>query len=82
MAHPPVRISAGDYLAWTDQWVSNLDLIRSALKRPYARMDGDYQRPIAMPIPNFITVRSVAQALAQRTECYLLIGQPRQPCAS
>src|SRR6266404_116109 len=39
-------------------------------------MEGDYQHPFAMPIPNFITVRSVAQALAQRTECYLLIGQP------
>jgi len=73
---PPVWIAAGDYVAWTDQSAPNLDLIRSALKRPYARMDGDYQRPFAMPIPNFITVRHVAQALAQRTECYLLIGQP------
>jgi len=68
-------VAAGDYLAWTDQSVSNLDLIRSALKRPYARMDGDYQHPFAVPIPNFITVRSVAQALAQRTECYLLVGR-------
>jgi len=73
---PPIWIGAGDYLARTDQSASNLDLIRTALKRPYVRMDGDYQHPVAMPIPNFITVRSVGQALAQRTECYLLLGQP------
>src|ERR1017187_6290394 len=39
-------------------------------------MDGDYSDPVGMPIPNFIAVRSVAQVLAQRTKCYLLLGQP------
>jgi hypothetical protein len=30
------------YLAWSDQFAPDFDLIREALKRPYARMDGDY----------------------------------------
>src|SRR5208283_4027012 len=50
--------------------------LREALKRPYARMDGDYQQPIAMPIPNFLTTRIAAQTLGNRAECYLLLGQP------
>jgi hypothetical protein len=68
--------SAADFLAWSDQAVPDFDLIREALKRPYARMDGDYSKPYEQPIPNFITVRAVAQVLAERAQCYLLLGQP------
>ena len=39
-------------------------------------MDGDYSQPYEIPIPNFVTVRAVAQMLAQRAQCYLLLGQP------
>lgn len=69
---------ARDYLAWSDQFQSNFDELREALKRPYARIDGDYSRPFESPIPNFVTMRSVAQTLAQRTKCYLLLGQPEK----
>jgi hypothetical protein len=31
-----------------------------------------------MPIPNFVNVRIVAQTLAQRAQCYLLLGQPQK----
>lgn len=72
------EIQAKDYLAWSDQFEPDFDLIRDALKRPYARMDGDYTRPFALPVPNFLTVRSVAQTLAQRAHCYLLLNQPEQ----
>lgn len=68
--------SAPDYLRWSDQFESDLDLIRDATKRPYARMDGDYRFPPAMPIPNFVNVRAVSQTLAKRAQCYLLLGQP------
>jgi hypothetical protein len=70
--------AAGDYLAWSDQFQSDFDLIREALKRPYAQMDGDYSDPVSMPIPNFVNVRIVAQTLAQRAQCYLLLGQPQK----
>ena len=70
--------SAADYLAWSDQFQSDFDLIREALKRPFAQMDGDYSDPVNMPIPNFVNVRSVAQTLAQRAQCYLLLGQPEK----
>ena len=68
--------AARDYLAWSDQLKPDFDLIRDALKRPFARMDGDYSKPYGQPVPNFVSVRNVAQALAQRAKCELLLGQP------
>ena len=67
---------AAKYVAWSDQFQPDFDLMREALKRPYARMDGDYSIPYQIPIPNFITVRNVAQVLAKRAKCDLLLGQP------
>ncbi|HSY17200.1 MAG TPA: hypothetical protein VK815_02660 [Candidatus Acidoferrales bacterium] len=72
---------AADYLAWSDTFQGDFDLIREALKRPYARMDGDYSSPIQMPIPNYVNVRAVAQVLAQRAQCELLLGRPEQALA-
>jgi len=66
---------AKKYLAWSDQFKPNFDLIREALKLPYARMDGDYRDPLIIPIPNFVTVRTFTQVLSQRIHCYLLLGQ-------
>jgi hypothetical protein len=68
--------SAADYLASEDPFEPDFDLIREALKRPYARMDGDYSYPTAIPFQNFVTIRMVVQALADRAECDLLLGQP------
>jgi hypothetical protein len=70
--------AARNYLAWSDQFEPDFDLIREALKRPYAWMDGDYTQPIAIPIPNFVTSRALAKTLAQRANCYLLLGQPEK----
>ena len=67
---------AANYLKWSDQFQPDFDLMREALKRPCARMDGDYSKPYEQPIPNFINVRGIAQLLAQRAKCDLLIGQP------
>jgi hypothetical protein len=68
--------AARKYLAWSDQFEPDFDLFREALKRPYARMDGDYSIPYEIPIPNFVVVRIVAQTLAQRAKCDLLLGRP------
>ena len=70
--------SADEFLQWSDQAVPDFDLIREALKRPYVRMEGDYSRPFYEPRPNFIEVRDVAQTLASRAQCYLLLGQPEK----
>jgi len=67
---------AADYLAWTEPLTADLELVRTALQRPYARIDCDYQQPYAIGIPNFIAIREMAQLLAQRAQCYLLLGQP------
>jgi hypothetical protein len=68
--------SAAEYLALSQQAVPDLGLLSEALKRPCAWMDSDYQRPFVRPIPNFVRMRTVAQLLAQRAKCYLLLGQP------
>jgi hypothetical protein len=73
---PAVVYSADEFLLWSDHAVPDFDLIREALKRPYARLDGDYSKPFAQPIPNFIAVRAMAQMLASRAQCDLLLGQP------
>lgn len=69
-------VLAADYLKWSDQFVPAFNDIREALKRPYAIIPGDYSNPAFMPIPNFLIMRSLAQTLAQRAQCYLLLGEP------
>lgn len=72
-----IRITtATDYLNWSDQFVPAFDDVREALKRPYAIIPGDYSESYSMPIPNFVMMRSLAQTLAQRAQCYLLLGEP------
>jgi len=61
-----------DFLTWSDQFKPDFDLIRDAVKRPYARMDGSYTDPLAIPIPNSVAVRATAQVFAQRAKCHLL----------
>ena len=73
---PPPGVIAGEYLAATGPLEADFDLLRQALTRPYARMEGDYAHLFAMPIANFVLVRNVAQALAQRAQCHLMLGQP------
>lgn len=80
-AAAPLRVvldaqPAADYLAWSDQFAPDLDLIRDALKRPASCMDGDYTKPAELPMPSFVAVRMVAQTLAQRAKADLLLGQP------
>jgi hypothetical protein len=71
----PSVYTAAEYLALSQPAVPDLDLLREALKRPCARMDSDYQRPFERPIPAFVRLRTVAQTLSQRAQCYLLLGQ-------
>jgi hypothetical protein len=69
-------VSAADYLKWSDQFVPAFDEIREALRRPYAVLPGDYSNPAFMPIPDFVTMRALAQTLAQRAQCDILLGKP------
>jgi hypothetical protein len=68
--------AAADYLKWSDQFEPAFNEIREALKRPYAIIPGDYSIPYLMPIPNFVTMRALAQTLAQRAQCDFLLGKP------
>jgi len=72
------KTAAMEYLAWSDQFKPDFDLIREALKRPYARIEGDYSSGMNIPIQNFTTVLAVAGTLAQRAKCDLLLAQTEQ----
>jgi hypothetical protein len=67
---------AADYLEWTSQFEADFDQIREALKRPYARMAGDYSKPFDIPIQNFVALRVLSQTLAERAQAFLLLGKP------
>jgi hypothetical protein len=75
---PPLYYTAAEYLAWSDQFGADFDLMREALKRRLARLEGDYLQPLSMPNPNFVMVRTTTQTLAQRAQCLLLLGRPDQ----
>ena len=71
----PSHFPVADFLEWKDAFEPQFDQLRAALERPYARMDGDYEHASACPIPNFVCVRAATQMLAQRAQCYLLMGE-------
>lgn len=70
--------TATEYLAWSDQFQDDFNLMSAALERPYARMKGKYRPPSAMPVQNFVDLRNVVQILAQRAKCFLLLGKPEE----
>jgi hypothetical protein len=66
---------ATKYLAWSDQFQEDFDTIRTALKRPYARIVDDYSRPLSLPFVNVATGNAVVRTLEQRAKCHLVVGQ-------
>jgi hypothetical protein len=70
--------TAAEFLESSGQLEPDFVIIRKALQRRYARMDGDYTNTAMIPIPNFVTVRSVAQWLGTMAQCHLLLGQPEK----
>lgn len=75
------QTEAKEYLAWSDQFRPDFSVMREALKRPYVRVNADYSDPYQMRIENFIAIRIVAQTLAQRAHCHLVLDQPAEALA-
>jgi len=69
-------IAVRDYLEWTQRYTPEFDSIREALKRPYARMNGSYEKPAEIPIPNFMAIRDMSQTLVAQAQCHLLLHEP------
>jgi hypothetical protein len=74
--NPTCYVDPAEYLTWSNTFANDFDLIREALKRPFMQMNGDYRTPFTQPIPNFVCMRLLAQTLADRTKCHLLLGDP------
>ena len=73
-----VPVAAADYLAWSDQFSPEFDKIRQAVKRPAARLDGDYAQLYRAPAPNLTAIDTVASRLASRAKACLMRGQPEE----
>ena len=73
--------SASDYLKWSESVQDEVEMVATALKRPDARIEGDYQTPFSIPIANFIAIRLLAQMLGQQAQCYLLVDRPDEALA-
>jgi hypothetical protein len=69
-------VLAEDAVAWFDQFQAEFEALYLACQRPRARLEGSYEDPAAAPIPNYVGVRTVFQALSVRIKANLLIGQP------
>lgn len=72
------QADAREYVGWSDQFSQDFDQIRTALKRPCARIDCDYGQPMTVQVPNFQTIRGLAQTLAQRAHSFFLLGEPQK----
>jgi hypothetical protein len=68
--------TASGYLKWSEQFDLDLDALRDALKRPAARLPGEYRDALTVPRLNFVTVGVLAQMIGQRAKANLLLGQP------
>jgi hypothetical protein len=68
--------SAAGSLEWYDQFEPDFELLRQALKRPYAQRDGDDVELPKLKLPSFIVVRDEIQLLENRATCHLLLNQP------
>ena len=67
--------AATQYLAGTDQFQEDFAAISVALKRPYARVVGDYADRFSITLPNVATLQAVVRTLVQRAKCHLLLGR-------
>jgi hypothetical protein len=72
----PEACTAAELLAWSNRLEPDFEVIREGLKRPYAQVGGNYDRPSTVPIPNFVSTRTLAQTLAARAQAHLLVGEP------
>ena len=66
---------AARYLASSEQFQQDFDIIAEALKRPYARLVPDYSRPLSITFPNLATLHAVVKTLVLRATSHLLVGQ-------
>jgi hypothetical protein len=73
LIQPPV--AAADFVNYCKALQPDLDTIRAALKRPYARLDGDYSQPDEIPIPNIDSLYIITRTLAGEAACHWLLHQ-------
>jgi hypothetical protein len=70
--------TVAEFLKWNEQLEPEFTLIRKALQRPYARINGDYSIPSEISIPSWASVRALAQRLSALSRCHMMLGQPEK----
>jgi hypothetical protein len=69
-------LSAEDVMGWFETLDPEFQALATACERPQAWIPGDYDKPFAGPLPDFVNFRMFAQALAARAKASLLLGRP------
>lgn len=75
------KVAASNYLAWSELFAPQFARIRDALKRPAARINGDYTTFTNSLLPNFKNYRVVTEVLLHKAKCHLVLGEPDQALA-
>lgn len=73
---PNTACVAADYLDWSARYEYVFEQMREALKRPYALPPESPTNDSSRSEVNLASMREMSQALAQRAQCQLLLGQP------
>jgi hypothetical protein len=75
------KAAASNYLAWSEQFAPQFARIQAALKRPAARINGDYTTFTNSLLPNFTNYRIVGEVLLHKAKCHLVLGEADQALA-
>jgi len=68
--------SAETYAAWGEKCEPQFEMVRQALRRPYARMEIDYRNPMELLNQNNWVLRIMTQTLGATAQAYMLRGDP------
>jgi hypothetical protein len=75
-------VPAEAYLKAFEAEKAAFDELAAAIKRPFARLPGDYSVPFSFPIQNFVAMRTLAQTLGQAAQSYILLHNPEEALKS
>jgi hypothetical protein len=73
---PPHELPAPEFLEWAAQFQPHVQTIRDAAKRPSAWIKTDSSSPLPAQVPNFVSIRTVAQFAGDCALARLLSAQP------
>lgn len=69
---------AEELVRWFKRYDVEFKELHQACQRPHARLESGFAEPFSANIPNFINLRTLAQALSTRAKSNLVLGHPEE----